>query len=481
MVFSSPFFLFAFLPVVLLGILLVPARAANAFLVAASLLFYVWGEVTWGWVILASIGFNYGAGLALGRWRDRTGDLLLGLAIVANLGLLGWFKYADFVVENLNAALRVAGVAAIRMEKHHLPIGISFFTFHALSYVVDVHRRRSEPQRSLVAFSLYVTFFPQLIAGPIVRYHDIAHQLPAHRMTTTAFASGVRRFVVGLGKKVLVANTVATAVDALFALPQKELTPALAWIAAGLYAIQIYFDFSGYSDMAIGLAGLFGLVFPENFAHPYASRSVTEFWRRWHISLSTWFRDYLYIPLGGNRRGKLRTATNLVVVFFLCGLWHGASWTFVLWGLFHGAFLVLERSGGSRLLARLPRLVGHAYTLLVVTFGWVLFRADSLPAATRIFSAMFGGSTPAAMAHQASHWPARDVVLAAAVGAVGSLPVVPWLAERRARLPESPGERAAIAHALLDTLGLAALVAIFLSSVGLLASGTYDPFIYFRF
>ena len=262
----------------------------------------------------------------------------------------------------------------------HLPLGISFFTFHAISYVIDIHRHKTQGGKPL-DFALYMTLFPHSIAGPIVRYGDIAGQI-AHRVVTTAgFAEGIRRFIIGLAKKMLVANTVAVAADAIFALPGRELNFSLAWLGVACYTLQIYFDFSGYSDMAIGLAKLFGIDFLENFNYPYAARSITEFWRRWHISLSSWFRDYLYIPLGGNRCGRVRNYVNLVTVFFLCGLWHGASWTFAAWGLFHGAFLVLERMKAGRMIDSLWSPVRHLYTLLVVSVGWVLFRADTVPQA----------------------------------------------------------------------------------------------------
>ena len=265
----------------------------------------------------------------------------------------------------------------------HLPLGISFFTFHALSYVIDIHRRKSAGGKPL-DFALYMTLFPHSIAGPIVRYGDIAGQI-AHRVVTTAgFAEGIRRFIIGLAKKMLVANTVAVAADAIFALPGGELNFSLAWLGVACYTLQIYFDFSGYSDMAIGLAKLFGIDFLENFNYPYAARSITEFWRRWHISLSSWFRDYLYIPLGGNRCCPVRNYANLVTVFFLCGLWHGASWTFAAWGLFHGAFLVLERMKAGRVIESLWSPVRHVYTLLVVSVGWVLFRADTMPQAAAV-------------------------------------------------------------------------------------------------
>src|SRR6185436_9027443 len=309
-----------------------------------------------------------------------------------NLASLAFFKYAGFLAANLNALLGATGLGAVPVPAVVLPIGISFFTFHAISYVVDVYRRDAVAQKGPVEAALYLLLFPQLIAGPIIRYRDIAAQLTARVVDLDGFATGVRRFVVGLGKKMLIANIVAVPADRLFALPAGELTAAHAWLAASCYTLQIYFDFSGYSDMAIGLAQLFGFRFKENFNYPYVSQSIQEFWRRWHISLSAWFRDYLYVPLGGNRVAPGRVYLNLVTVFFLCGLWHGASWTFVVWGLYHGAFLVLERLGLAAWLGRMPRALRHVYALLVVMVGWVFFRAESLSAAAGLLQAMAGFS-----------------------------------------------------------------------------------------
>ena len=294
------------------------------------------------------------------------------------------FKYADFLVGNLNALLGPLRLAPLSLPGIALPIGISFFTFQALSYVIDVYRREVPVQRNPFDLGLYIALFPQLIAGPIVRYHDVARQLVERVVTRQGFAYGVERFVVGLGKKVLIANTLAVQADLIFAIPADQLTAPVAWFGLVCYTLQIYFDFSGYSDMAIGLGYMFGFRFLENFSHPYVAQSITEFWRRWHISLSTWFRDYLYVPLGGNRGSALRTYRNLVLVFFLCGLWHGASWSFVVWGLLHGFLLVIERMGLGRLMARWPRALRHAWTLFFVMIAWVFFRADSLPQARGI-------------------------------------------------------------------------------------------------
>ena len=479
MVFSSPIFLFAFLPVVVVLSLVFRRRASNAFLLVASLVFYVWGEVTWTPLFLASVVGNYCFGVWLGDAAHRR--RVLALAIVANLAGLSVFKYGNFAVANLNAVGHALGLRPLVVAPLHLPIGISFYTFHAISYLVDVYRRRTPPQRNFVDFALYISLFPQLVAGPIVRYHDLADQLASHETTSAEFAYGVRRFVVGLGKKILVANTLALQVDAIYALPTSQLTASLAWLSAAFYTLQIYFDFSGYSDMAVGLGHLFGFRLPENFDYPYVATSVTDFWRRWHRSLSAFFRDYVYVPLGGNRQGARRTYRNLIVVFFLCGLWHGASWTFVVWGLYHGAFLVLERVGVGRVLGRLPRALQHAYLLLVVTVGWVFFRSDSLSVALQRLASMFGGAEGTGVEQHPSLFLANDTVLAFVVAVLGATPWLARAAELRARLTARGTSAARLLGATSEALALTALALVFVASAAMLASGVYNPFIYFRF
>jgi len=343
-----------------------------------------------------------------------------------------------------------------------------------MSYVIDVHRGESPPSKSWLALATWKSFFPQLIAGPIVRYRDLREQLVNHAVTRAGFALGVERFVVGLAKKMVVANTVAVPADRIFALPPAELSTATAWLAVVCYAVQIYFDFSGYSDMAIGLGHMFGFRLKENFAYPYASRSITEFWRRWHISLSSWFRDYLYIPLGGNRGKPWRTWFNLLTVFALCGFWHGASWVFVVWGLFHGAFLVLERLGLGRALERLGAPLCRVYTLVVVLAGWVFFRAETLPSAVGILRTMagLGGARP--LAQPAALFVDPRLVLALVAGAIGSAPFVPWLKGVVAR-GSTPVRHIAV------TAGAACVGFLLVVSAMLMAAGTYNPFIYFRF
>jgi alginate O-acetyltransferase complex protein AlgI len=484
MVFCAPDFLFAFLPLVLLGYFLLPRRLGNAFLLAASLLFYAWGEKGWAFLMLGSIAFNYALVLLAEPLRRRGRQRgVMALAVAANLALLVAFKYANFLADNLNVLLGALGLPTVALEPVHLPVGISFFTFHALSYVVDVYRGRTPAQRNPIDFGLYITFFPQLVAGPIVRYGDIAGQFVRRSAGVADFAEGVRRFVLGLAKKMLLANTLGSCADGVFGLPAGQLPAGVAWLGAVCYLFQIYFDFSGYSDMAVGLARMFGFRFPENFAHPYVSASVTEFWRRWHISLSTWFRDYLYIPLGGSRHGLARTGRNLLTVFVLCGLWHGASWTFLIWGLYHGLFLVLERAGLGGLLERLPRPLRHGYALLVVLVGWVFFRAATLGGAVTFLTAMCGLGGADRTAPDVLWYMRPSVVLALAASVVCSLPLVPALGRLRDRLLGAfpAGARRGLVGGVCALAEVAGLAVLSLGSAAALAAGTYNPFIYFRF
>ena len=484
MVFSSLSFLCVFLPAVLVLYRLMPTLAAkNVLLMLASLVFYAYGEPVYVLLMIASSLCNYcwarllgaagvGAGTGAGANGAATGRrrAIMALAVVQNLGVLGVFKYAGFLTESINA---LTGLD-LPVPQITLPIGISFFTFQAMSYVIDVYRGQVEAQRSFVRILLYISLFPQLIAGPIVKYHDVAQELEHREQTLDGFVRGLRRFIIGLSKKVLIANTMAVVADTLFAAPMDQINAPAAWLGAGAYALQIYFDFSGYSDMAIGLGWMFGFHFKENFDHPYASTSVREFWRRWHISLSTWFRDYLYIPLGGNRRGPARAAANRIIVFFLCGLWHGASWTFVFWGLYHGVFMLLEqyvpffsRNGGTGAGAsRGRRVFGHVYLIVVVLIGWVFFRADTIGQGFSWIAAMFTGWTfdAASTALTMSLLTPLNIFVFA-VGCVVCLPVLDRLRGRVAL------QRASWALVVL-------LLALCLLS---LAVGTYNPFIYFRF
>lgn len=469
MLFHSPIFLSAFLPLVLLLAWGGGRVARNGVLLLASLFFYAWGEGRMVGVLAGSAGVHWALARVVARRGTLASHVALGAGIAFDLGLLLLFKYAEWLLGEAPAlalALRPAGATGP-------PIGVSFFTFQALSYLVDVHRGVVAPQRSPFKFALYLSLFPQLIAGPIVRYADVATQLDGRELGVSKVAEGFRRFITGLGKKVLLAGTLAPVTEDVFALGAGDLTTSAAWLGLVCYSLQIYLDFSGYSDMAIGLGRMLGFDLLENFLHPYASRSVTEFWRRWHVSLSSWFRDYLYIPLGGNRRGRVRTGLNLVVVFLLCGVWHGAAWTFVVWGAWHGGLLLLERIGGAALLARLPRPVGHAWTVLVVCLGWVPFNAVSMDQALDYWAALagLGSSSPS---WPAARFIAPSVLAALALGAVASVPWLPWARERleQGRIPARA--------ALLWTADLALLAVLVLSlAEGL--GGTSTPFIYFRF
>jgi alginate O-acetyltransferase complex protein AlgI len=478
--FTEPIFLFVFLPVLLALYQLPGARYRNWLLLVASIVFYARGAGDFTWLVLALIAFNYIAALVVDRARGTPrARVLLGGAIAVDILVLAIFKYADFAVVNVNAALSLADIEPFALPEIVLPIGISFFTFHAISYVVDVYRRDAAAQKRPVEAALYLLVFPQLVAGPIVRYRQIAEQLTSRVRATSDFAYGIRRFVIGLGKKMLIANTLAVPADQIFAMPASEVTTLHAWTAITCYTLQIYFDFSGYSDMAIGLGRMFGFKFPENFNFPYVAASIQDFWRRWHMSLSAWFRDYVYIPLGGNRTSTGRLYFNLVLVFFLCGLWHGAAWTFVVWGLFHGAFLVLERIGLARIVAMAPRPLRHGYAMLVVMVGWVFFRADTLPQALSMLGAMAGATAPATAPYAPSWYWTTEVILAFAAGVIGATPVVPALGRRLARAGDAD---APATLGLAPSIAAAAALLVLLSvSVMLSASRTYNPFIYFRF
>lgn len=391
MVFSSLTFIYIFLPLVLILYYLLPLKFRNFALLIASFVFYSWGGVSLSLLLLSSVIFNYVFGLILNFFIGKPGQkIILFTAISCNLILLGFYKYANFIVENINIIIKSTGYNfSLQDPGIILPIGISFFTFQAISYQVDVFTRKVVVQKNFVDLALYISLFPQLIAGPIVRYHDISDQLKSRTTNTIKFVSGVKRFVIGLAKKVLIANQFAILADAAFQTSPEQLSTFVAWAGIIAYTIQIYFDFSGYSDMAIGLGRMFGFEILENFNFPYISRSIREFWRRWHISLSNWFRDYLYIPLGGNRKGYIRTYFNLIVVFFLTGLWHGASWTFIAWGLLHGVFMIIERAGFGKLLSKFWKPVQHIYTLFIVIIAWVLFRADDFDYAEGYYRAMF--------------------------------------------------------------------------------------------
>jgi len=479
MVFSSIIFLFLFLPLTLALYYLAGSFFRNTILLLASLFFYAWGEQLYVLVMLASIGLNYVFGLLLNREEGEGGrqKKILCLGIAANLAILIFFKYANFVLDNINSVLTLGGFTAIANPPTHLPIGISFFTFQALSYIIDVYKKTTSVQRNVFSLGLYIASFPQLIAGPIVRYHDVARQIVRRTHSVELFSQGIERFVFGLSKKVLIANPLGAMADAVFVLESSDLSTATAWLGITCYTLQIYFDFSGYSDMAIGLGRMFGFHFLENFNYPYISRSIQEFWRRWHISLSNWFRDYLYIPLGGNRRGSYRTAVNLVIVFLLCGLWHGASWNFILWGLLYGCFLVAERGRFGDVLRTLPRWLQHGYVLLVVMNAWVLFRVETIKGIGEYLAVLYGRADTIVMPALIAVKLDLLFVVTLAAGMLFSLPLYPYLTEKMNGLVS----KTPVAEALAASLKLAVLSMLLLLSVGQLAVGSYNPFIYFRF
>jgi alginate O-acetyltransferase complex protein AlgI len=477
MVFASPIFLFLFLPVTLAAYFAFPRRWRNGVLLVASLAFYSWGEARYLPLILGSVAFNWVLGLAIGGSTDlRIRRRWLAVAIAGNLGALAAFKYGNFAVANINALAPILALTPLAATAIPLPLGISFFTFHAMSYVVDVHKRNAEAERNVPRFALYILLFPQLIAGPIIRWRDIAAQLVAREPRVADFAYGVRRFVLGLGKKVLIANTLARPADAIFGLPASELTTQLAWLGLACYTLQIYFDFSGYSDMAIGLMRMFGFRILENFNYPYIARGIREFWRRWHISLSNWFRDYLYVPLGGNQRGERRAYANLVIVFLLCGLWHGASWPFVLWGAWHGVFLIAERVGLGSVLRHLGPFA-HVYTLLAVMGGWVLFRCETLAQAVRFFGALGGLAQGNPAQHPVAQHLDPLVATTLAIASLFSAPLAQRVGAWRARVAARPG---AISMGILG-VDVAWLLLVGVLASAFLAAGTNNPFIYFRF
>jgi alginate O-acetyltransferase complex protein AlgI len=502
MVFSSITFLFFFLPITMLvyHLLFLPVtlqhkrsaiwrQLANLFLLCSSLLFYFWGEGWLVWIIVASTIIDFFCGLLISGGihkgkitqleeagsRTQLQRFGLALSVVSNLGFLAFFKYFNFGIDSFNALMpetwRMHDILQIT-----LPLGISFYTFQSMSYTIDVYRGHVKATRNLIDFSTYVTLFPQLVAGPIVRYRTVADQLINRVINLPTFSSGLQRFILGLAKKVLIANTVARTADWAFSLSENELTAPLAWLGVLCYALQIYFDFSGYSDMAIGLGRMFGFKFLENFNYPYISRSIHEFWQRWHISLSSWFRDYVYIPLGGSRKSSGRTYANLITIFFLCGLWHGASWTFVIWGLYQGFFIIIERAGLGKMLQRVPSILRLLYVQLVLMGGWALFASDTLGQAIYYLRAMAGFAS----AEQAVYYQAyltKDLYAAIVWGILFSLPLFPLITAKRDKLIEKyPSMKHATGS--LQVFGL--VMALLLSSM-FLASGTFNPFIYFRF
>ena len=472
MVFVSPIFIFIFLPFTLLLYILMSftGRMApkNLALLLCSLIFYAWGGVRYFILLMISTVANYVFGRLLETENEKSRKLVLIASVIWNIGILFIFKYFNFFADTLLSLLGFAGIDPdVSLPYITLPIGISFFTFQIMSYVIDVYWRKVPVQKSLVNLALYIMLFPQLIAGPIVRYIDVEREINERKADAAMIHDGITRFIVGFSKKILLANSMGYAADTIFG--YGKVNTAYAWIGVICYALQIYMDFSSYSDMAIGMGKMLGFRFLENFNYPYISRSVREFWRRWHISLSTWFRDYVYIPLGGSRCGKWKTYRNQIIIFLLTGFWHGASWNFVIWGLYYGVFLVLERAFLGDRLSKLPSIVQHIYTLLIVLVGWVFFRCETLPAAMSYLSSMFS--------FDFSNFNVMDILrifdnefyLMFAVSLIGSCPVVPRL------------KGLISGNQVLMTLSDMLLLLLFFFSVCYMMGADFNPFIYFRF
>lgn len=466
MVFSSTIFLCVYLPLVLLGYYICPKKGRNLFLLIVSLVFYAWGEPKYVFLMIFSILVNYIFGRLMdkNRGRKKRMKLLLVLSVVIDLGLLSVFKYTDFIITNVNAIFG----SSFDLLKIALPIGISFYTFQAMSYTIDVYRNDVRVQKNLIDFGMYITMFPQLIAGPIVRYADVQDQLAERSVTTADFSEGVMRFVVGLGKKVLLANQMGAVWSEIYALGG-DVSALMAWTGAIAYTFQIYFDFSGYSDMAIGLGRMFGFKFPENFRYPYQSVSITDFWRRWHITLSTWFKEYLYIPLGGNRCGLARQALNLLIVWSLTGFWHGAGWNFVMWGLYYFVILFIEKLFLLKALDKLPKLFRHVYALLLIVIGWVIFASDDVSVLLPYLGSMFGANGAVGGMDVYTLF-TKAVLLIICCVASTELPKRLFLSATGAM-----NEKAAFTIKSVMTIALLAL------SMILLIGDSYNPFLYFRF
>ena len=470
MIFSSIFFVFVFLPVVLAIYYAVPFRAKNTVLLFSSLIFYAWGEPVYVLLMLLSIGINFVSGLELeghmiaGNMKKAKHACIMTAAI--NFLILGFYKYYGFVIDSLNAVLPVD----IAYKELALPIGISFYTFQTMSYVIVVYRGKVKAQHDIVAFGAYVSMFPQLIAGPIVRYADVERQLQKRTISLEKFGEGAVWFLRGLGKKVLLANNIGSFYESIAALGTSEMSALTAWIGCFAYTMQIYFDFGGYSDMAIGLGKMLGFDFMRNFDYPYTSKSISEFWRRWQISLGSWFREYVYIPLGGNRKGTLKTIRNLLVVWGLTGLWHGAAWNFVFWGLYYGIIICLEKYILKDLLESLPGLAQHVYTMILVMAGWVMFFSPSMGSAASYLGAMigFGGK---GLFDMTGFYYLKSILLSGIAAAIGGTPFVYrkfsellWKEDRYMRVA-----------------GVVVYAGIFLISTAYLVNDTYNPFLYFRF
>lgn len=466
MLFSSMTFIYVFLPIVCGLYLITKKELHNPILLIASIIFYAWGEPRYLAIMLLVILINYLGAILIEKYPHKKRFTLI-LAIIANLAFLIYFKYFNFLLENINALFHTN----IDFIKVIMPIGISFYTFQAMSYLIDVFRGECKAQKDIYKLALYITLFPQLIAGPIVKYHDVADQIEDREVNFEKVDIGVKRFIIGLSKKVLLANTMGAIADKIFTQPADTFSPLVAWMGSLAYSLQLFYDFSGYSDMAIGLGLIFGFQFLENFNYPYISKSITEFWRRWHISLSTWFKQYLYIPLGGNRISKNRTYINLGIVFLLTGLWHGASWNFIFWGLWNGFFIILEKMTGWDKDSEKPAInfIKHLYTIFVFVIGWVLFRADNLSYALTYLKNMFGLVKVHDIAYNLNYYGDSIEILTFIIAIICAMPVFSKILYIRQE------------RKILRSIVNIWLLVLFILSSAAIAASTYNPFIYFRF
>ncbi len=483
MLFSSLIFLFVFLPVVIILYYLVRNEYRNRLLLIASLIFFAWGGVSYSILLIASLLINYTAGRMIDRDRGSPrAKVWLIIGVVLNLGMLGVFKYGNFVVENINYFLKWFGDNPLPDPGIILPLGISFYTFQAMSYIIDVYRKEAEVQKNFFKLALYISFFPQLIAGPIVRYQNIAAQLTIRKHHRSNFTYGIQRFVIGLSKKVLLANQFGLIADKAFALQLGEINSTTSWVGVLAYTMQIYFDFSGYSDMAIGLGRMFGFRLPENFNYPYVSRSIREFWQRWHMTLSIWFKNYLYFPLGGSRKGPTRTIINLLLVFFATSIWHGASWNFVIWGMTHGFFMMLERLGLGKIIDRLWRPFQHLYAMFIIIVTRVFFRAEGFDFAWGYFKKLYTFDFGPMHINVWDYFNQSSFYLIIFFGILTAVPFWPWLngilKNQYKKLEGTSKSIAANTYQITETLLI--IAGLFFSALMLLGDA-YNPFIYFRF
>ena len=473
MVFSDLLFLFRFLPIVLLIYFIAPKKLRNGILFFSSLVFYAWGEPVYVCLMLFSTLVDYVHGRLVYRFKNngelKKAKIVVASSMIINLGLLGFFKYVDFFIGSVNSVFG----SSIEFLNVALPIGISFYTFQTMSYTLDIYMNNEEPQKNIINFGAYVAMFPQLIAGPIVQYRTVANELRSRKENIDDFALGVRRFILGLGKKVLLANSTGAVWTEIKNLPDADLTVAGSWIGIICFALQIYYDFAGYSDMAIGLGKMFGFNFPVNFDYPYLSKSVTEFFRRWHISLGKWFRDYVYIPLGGNRKGLLKQVRNIMIVWFLTGFWHGAAYNFILWGLYFGILLVIEKLFLLKLLNKINGAFAHIYALFVVLIGWVLFEFDSMNAMGRFFTCMFGFGR-FSLCNDYTLYLLINSAAVIVIAAIGSTPLPKLIADKILMKINNKEILSAIAENIV-------LVIVFMICLFYLVAGSYNPFLYFRF